>query len=356
MTGSIRAVILKLAVFTAFTLAVTGLLAAVIGNIQPFANFYEVKAEFSDATGLLQTDLVKIAGVNVGKVAGAQVATEGGRAKAVVTLKIRDHVTLPRTVHAAIRFRNLVGQRMVVLEKADEDPDAPPLPKNGRAVIPLSQTSPAFDLGIVFNNLRPVLNALDPEDANVVARAIVQIFNGREERLQALVADLADLADSLGARGPVVADLVSRLNEVVTNIADRDAELDSILRSFDQLLAALGGRSDSLGRALDGLGTASEGLADLIEGNRPGLDRAIGQLRTILQIAAAHKADLDATLDALPKTTHALNRATTYGEWANLHGVCVAGVCAPGFSSTEARAGGLVDIVAIATRGRESGR
>ena len=34
-----------------------------IGNIQPFTRFYDVKAEFSDATGLLNTDVVKVAGV-----------------------------------------------------------------------------------------------------------------------------------------------------------------------------------------------------------------------------------------------------------------------------------------------------
>ena len=39
MTGSLRSVILKLAIFTAMTLSLTGLLAAVIGNIQPFTPF-----------------------------------------------------------------------------------------------------------------------------------------------------------------------------------------------------------------------------------------------------------------------------------------------------------------------------
>ena len=63
MTGSLRLTIVKLAVFAAVTLSLTGLLAAVIGNIQPFTKFYTVKAEFGDATGLLNTDVVKVAGV-----------------------------------------------------------------------------------------------------------------------------------------------------------------------------------------------------------------------------------------------------------------------------------------------------
>ncbi|MEO7295506.1 MAG: MlaD family protein, partial [Candidatus Limnocylindria bacterium] len=74
MRGSLRPFLIKLALFVVFTTTVTAMLAAVIGNIQPFTDFYEMKAEFTDATGLLRNDLVKVAGVNVGKVTGAEVA------------------------------------------------------------------------------------------------------------------------------------------------------------------------------------------------------------------------------------------------------------------------------------------
>lgn len=334
MTGSLRAVIVKLVVFSAFTLAVTGLLGAVIGNIQPFTDFYEVKAEFSDATGLLQQDVVKIAGVVVGKIQGATVDTSGDTGKAIVTLKIERDVDVPENARASIRFRNLLGQRMVVLERDSDDPAAPALPKDGSGFIPLAQTSPAFDLGVVFNNLQPVLAALDPEDVNTVSRAVVEIFRGREARVQELVSDAADLAGTLAERGPVVEQLVTELDTVVTNLASRDAELSSILGSFDQLLTTLAGRSEELGRGVSNLAVASNGIADLVAGNRPGLDTTIAQLQELLALLAARKAEVDETLRTLPKTTDALNRATTYGEWANLIGVCVNGICEPGFSST----------------------
>jgi hypothetical protein len=46
----------------------------------------------------------------------------------------------------------------------------------------------------------------------------------------------------------------------------------------------------------------------------------------------------------LPSTTDALDRATTYGEWANLNGVCINGICGAGFSSNSA--GTLANAVA----------
>ena len=337
MTGSLRVVILKLVTFTAITLSLTGLLAAVIGNIQPFTRFYNVKAEFSDATGVLAQDVVKVAGVTVGKVSALRVEVdeETGRAKALLTLRVRKDVNVPRNAQAAIRFRNLLGQRMVVLSRDEQQPEAPALAKDGDALIPLAQTKPAFDLGIVFNNLRPVLQTLNPEDVNIVSRAIIRVFSGREDRLQKMVSDLADLAEALEARGPIVTDLVTNLADAANTIAARDDELRSVIDSLDSIAFTLAGRGDELARAADNLGVASEGTAEVIANNRPGLDRTIDQLRQILAIVAEHKDELDAAVQSLPKTVHALNRATTYGEWGNLNAVCINDLCASGFSSSD---------------------
>ena len=338
MTGSLRITILKLAAFTAITLSLTGLLAAVIGNIQPFTRFYDVRAEFTDATGVLNTDVVKVAGVTVGKVASSEVVIDGrsGRAKAVVLLRVRKDVTIPNNARAAIRFRNLLGQRMVVIARDTRRPVAPALPRDGKALIPLERTSPAFDLGIVFNNLRPVLQSLDAKSVNTVSRAIVQIFSGREAELQGMVANLADVSDALAKRGPVVTELVTNLSSVASTVAAHDDELSSVLASLDELVGTLGNRSAELARAVDNLGVASAGTARLLRENRPGLDNTIAKLAVVLDMLARQKADLDAALRTLPATAEALNRATTYGEWANLNGVCINGICAEGFSSDAA--------------------
>ncbi len=335
MMGSLRATIAKLAIFTVLTLALTALLAMVIGNIQPFTRFYDVKAEFSDATGLLNTDVVKIAGVNIGKVRGSRVVIdpETGRANALVTMRIRKDIDVPSNAKAAIRFRNLLGQRMIAITRTD-GPQEEPLPKDGDAVIPLAQTSPAFDLGIVFNNLRPVLRTLNPDDVNIVSRALVQVFGGREEKLQTMVSDLADVAETLGSRGAVVTELVDNLSGAVHSIAARDDELRSVIDSLDAIAASLAGNGEGLARAADNLGVASQGTAEIIANNRPELDRTIDQLRQILAIVADHRSDLDAAVRQLPGTVYALNRATTYGTWVNLSAVCLNDICGSGFTST----------------------
>jgi phospholipid/cholesterol/gamma-HCH transport system substrate-binding protein len=336
VTGSLRSVIAKLALFAAVTLSLTGLLAAVIGNIQPFTRFYDVRAEFSDATGLLNTDVVKIAGVTIGKVSGAQpeIDAKTGRAKAIVTLRIRKDIDIPKSARAAIKFRNLLGQRMIVITRDDQMPQTPLLAKDDKARIPLSQTSPAFDLGIVFNNLRPVLRTLDSGDVNTLSNALVKVFGGREARVQQMVSDLADVTEAIGSRGPVVTELITNLADVANTVAAHDDELRSVIDSLDTITATLGGRGDELARAAENLGVASQGTAEIIRNNRPGLDRTIAQLRAILAIVAKHRGELDVALQRLPSTVYALNRATTYGTWVNLNAVCLNDICGAGFTST----------------------
>jgi phospholipid/cholesterol/gamma-HCH transport system substrate-binding protein len=304
MTGSLRSVIAKLAIFAAITLSLTGLLAAVIGNVQPFTRFYTVRGEFTDATGLLNTDVVKIAGVTIGKVSGARVVIDPqtGNAHAEVTMKVRKDVDIPDDAHAAIRFRNLLGQRMIVISRDAIQPSAPLLPKTGKAVIPLSRTTPAFDLGIVFNNLRPVLGSLQAKDVNTVSNALVKVFGGREQRVQGLVADLADITQSMAARGPVISDLIGNLSGVAQDIASHDDELRSIIDSLDSIITTLGNRSSDLANAIDNLGVASAGTARIIADNRPGIDVMIAQLRALLDIVAQRKAELDLALQQLPGT------------------------------------------------------
>ncbi len=63
-----RWVAVKLTLFTVVTVIVTSGLAAIIGNFKFFSSPYVVTAQFEDATGLLQGDVVKAAGVTIGRV------------------------------------------------------------------------------------------------------------------------------------------------------------------------------------------------------------------------------------------------------------------------------------------------
>ena len=126
-----------------------------IGNVS-FAPKNEYRAEFVDATGVVKGDDIRIAGVKVGTVKGVEIVD---RTRALVTFTVEESSTLTGATHAAIRYRNLVGQRYIAL--TDEIGDTDPL--EAGATIPVAQTSPALDLTVLFNGFKPLFQALSPD-------------------------------------------------------------------------------------------------------------------------------------------------------------------------------------------------
>ncbi|MFP5299269.1 MAG: MlaD family protein, partial [Actinomycetota bacterium] len=172
MIQGMRWVSIKLFLFTVVTVIVTLWLASIIGNFRFFSSPYALRAQFSDATGLLRGDVVKVAGVTIGRVDDIRI--EHGLA--VVTMSIDEGVELPQGMKAEIRFRNLVGQRMISMQE----------PRVGGAeilaagdLIPLEDTDPAFDLTVLFDGLRPLIRSTDPADINLVTKAVVDALGGR---------------------------------------------------------------------------------------------------------------------------------------------------------------------------------
>src|SRR2546429_9876924 len=95
----------KVAVFGLFSLVMTLALAVKIGNIRLFAHTYTVSAQFTDASGVFKGDAVKLAGVDVGRVAGAKIDHGLG----VVTFSVDDSVDLTTNSTVGIRWRNVLG-------------------------------------------------------------------------------------------------------------------------------------------------------------------------------------------------------------------------------------------------------
>ena len=66
-------------------------------------------------------------------------------------------------MQAKIRYRNLVGQRYVALTEGAGEPRRRCA---ADGLIPLTQTTPALDLTVLFNGFRPLFTALTPQDVN----------------------------------------------------------------------------------------------------------------------------------------------------------------------------------------------
>jgi phospholipid/cholesterol/gamma-HCH transport system substrate-binding protein len=306
-----RATGIKLTAFTILTVLATYWLGAVIGNFSPLRDSYNVHAMFTDASGVLKGDLVKIAGVDVGKVADFEVS--GGTA--VVTLEIDSDIELPENVIADIKFRNLLGQRLINLIP----PDDPRGTLEDGSAIPVTQTRPALDLSVVFNNLRPLIQTASPEDINTVARAIVEVFEGREGDLAAVFGNLGEITEVLAGRGQRLGRMVESLDDLTGFLNEQSGDIEAGLQEFTRFMEGIAELTPQVERTVDLLENATRRTGRLVADNRTNLNRALSDLALVLEIVDEHLGPLDRITRNLKEVLLGTARSQSYGKWWNLY-------------------------------------
>jgi phospholipid/cholesterol/gamma-HCH transport system substrate-binding protein len=309
---SFRWAAVKLTIFTIVTAIVTTMLASSIGNFPLFSNHYDVTAEFNDATGLLKGDVVKAAGVTVGRVTSIEFAD----GIAEVTLSIDSDVDLPADLIASIRYRNLVGQRMIVLREAAEG--STDLLEAG-ALIPLARTEPAFDLSVLFNSLRPLIRSTSPRDINIVTHELLQALSGRGAEIEGVIGNIATITHALSSKDQELSVLLKNVNTITEDLSGRDVQLTRTLGNINRFLTSISlGRQD-LAVAIDTLEDAAKRLERVVAENDGNIKAEVDDLGTLLDAVNDKKADLKDVVRRLPEVLRAVERVNSYGEWSMVH-------------------------------------
>ena len=303
---------IKLAVFTVFTILITFALAGIIGKLSPFDETYQVNAHFTDATGILNGDPVKIAGVDVGKVVSFKVS-EG---EAVVTMEISSDADLPENVIAEIKFRNLLGQRIVNLAEP-ESPSSTPLQDGDD--IPIENTRPALDLSVVFNNLRPLIQSTNPEEINLVSRAILEVFEGREGHVAQILGNVGEVTQELADGDQRLARLITNLNQLTEVLNGQSNSIRGGINRFGELMESLSQTTPTIERVVSQLNSASGRFGGILARNRSNLDQELSDLNTILSIVNDELSSVDVIAKNLKEVLLATARTQSYGKWWNLY-------------------------------------
>jgi phospholipid/cholesterol/gamma-HCH transport system substrate-binding protein len=301
----------KLMIFIVVTTVATSLLVFLIGNVS-FSETKEYKAVFSDATGVVKGDDVRIAGVKVGTVEDIAIHDED---KALVTFTVDSDSQVTAGTNAAIRYRNLVGQRYIALTQGVGSPS---ILREG-STIPLARTQAALDLTVLFNGFKPLFEALSPEDVNKLSYELITVFQGEGGTLESLLAHTASVTSTLASRDQIIGDLIENLNKVMVTIGDRDDELSELLIRLREFVSGLSQDREAILGSLESISDLAVETSGLVTGIRKPLAKDVSELRELTGTLDRNKAELDRAIQVLPIKLNKVGRTAIYGSWFNFY-------------------------------------
>ena len=302
---------IKLVIFRVVTAMATGVLVMLIGNLN-FESSREYKAIFTDATGVVKGDDIRVAGVKVGSVKNVEIVD---RTRARVTFTVRTATDVTRSSTATIRYRNLVGQRYIAVTQGVGDTSRLP----DHSTIPLSQTQPALDLTVLFNGFKPLFAALSPTDVNRLSYELIQVFQGEGSNIEGLLRSTGSVTQTLADRDQLIGDVITNLNVVLDTIGDRDQELSNLIVQFRSFMAGLVKDKDAILNSLDSVSVLTRETADITTGIRPGLVSSIKELRQVATNLNHGRDEVDRALQILPIKLEKIGRTAVYGSFFNFY-------------------------------------
>jgi phospholipid/cholesterol/gamma-HCH transport system substrate-binding protein len=306
---------IRLAIFTAFTVLATALLAFTIANVDSQKST-GYKAIFTNATNLLHGDEVREAGVRVGTVTGVHLYRNS---EAEVSFNLDNTVHLTSTSKLVIRYRNLIGQRYLAV--VDGPTGGSRITKG--SVIPASQTAPALNLTTLFNGFRPLLQGLSPGDVNQLSYNLIQVLQGEGGTVDSLFTQVGSVTNTLANHDALIGNVISDLNSVLGPLDTHDRQLSALIGNLQHFITGLSGDRKAIGDSLVSINSLAGTTQSLLAKARPNLKADVAHLGVLAEKLDSPKSQavLRHFLTYTPFKLKVSTAETSYGSFLNFY-VC----------------------------------
>ena len=242
--------------------------------LMPNNGGYTVTAEMSRSYNLFPGSPVRVAGIDVGRI--ADVSVPEGSQSVQVELRIDGDVELPEDSEAIVVPETLIGERYVQLSPYDGGPTL----EEG-AVIPLERTLVPYEFDEVLENLNQFVGGLEEEEVGRFVSNFAEVLDGQGDQLGRTIDQAHEAVGVLKDNDQELIDVASRLADLNATLATRDQQLGQIIQDFDTLATSLVDDRTDIDAALTGLVRVTDQLAELLETNRGRLEQDIATLTRV---------------------------------------------------------------------------
>ena len=262
-------------------------------------------AQFAEIGALKAGNEVRVAGVSVGKV--NKIELDGN--KVLVTFKIDKGVDFGTESGADIRVRTLLGAEYLAITPKGSGQ----LPTG--ATIPLARTVAPYDVVQAFSDLSKTTDALDVPQLAEALSTLGDIAAETPEEFRGAIKGVSDLSVNLAARDSQINTLLRSLKKVTGVLNSRNDQLVTLFEDSDVLFKAISDRRASIHRLLVSTQAISSELSALVKETKADLKPALDQLLVVTDMLRKNEASLDEALRQYPAFLRAFASALGTGPW-----------------------------------------
>ncbi|MGE0215600.1 MCE family protein [Mycolicibacterium sp.] len=291
-------------------------LVCLLGIFALFAIFAQLRFEdensyralFTNISGLQEGDFVRIAGVEVGKVATVSLQRDTTLA---VEFSTDSSVVLTEGSRAVIRYENVIGDRYLALEQG---PGGTATLAPG-STIGVDRTQPALDLDALIGGFRPLFRALNPDQVNTLSTQLIGAFQDQGATISSLLAQTASVTGTLADRDELIGEVIDNLDTVLGSLDEQSRQFDTAVTSLSELIDGLAARRSDISAALAHMDHASGTVADLLAQSRAPLREVVAENDRASGVVLTDHEYFDQLLDTLPDKYRMLGRQGLYGDF-----------------------------------------
>ncbi len=262
-------------------------------------------AAFTDASGLVPTNEVRVAGVKVGKVT----AVDLDRDHVKVEFKVDSGVALGTKTAATIRIKTVLGQKFLALE-----PDGPGRMEEDDE-IPISRTASPFDVVQAVNGLAETADQIDVQQLAQAFDTLSTTFADTPVHVRSSLEGLSRLSRTVASRDDALRQLLARARGVTQVLADRNEEFTKLIADGNLLLDEVSKRRDAIHELLVATSDLARQLSGLVVDNNKQLLPALQQLRAVVATLQRNRTNLEATITNLSPFIKAFANVLGNGRW-----------------------------------------
>lgn len=216
---------------------------------------------------------------------------------------------VPKSASARILPKTLFGERFVALEFASAD--GPKLEEGD--IIPQDRSKAATELYQAFEQLLPVLQAVQPHKLNSTLTAVANALEGRGTDLGKTFAELGEYFGKLHPHMPELQENLKQLATFSGNLADVAPDLVEALDSFRTPSKTIVEKEAQFAEGLRSVTRASADLRRYIAANKDNIITVGKVSRPTLELLAKYSPSFPCVMDQMAKSVPIVDKALGKG-------------------------------------------